>query len=195
MKITRKQLGRIIKERIGGGSRYSELTAHPRSELGKNIADVDFPILVRYRGQSEVLYDQGSLDELLDDLGPNTPYSLDSLSDVEALDIPVGKGIERYSESKQMKITKRQLRRIIKEAFADYADERPNNPMERAYAKKEEANSFSTRRAIAVGIRDAIIGHIEDEKFFEMGAIPQSVIKVIENSSLRVAEAVGEHDG
>ena len=37
-----------------------------------------------------------------------------------------------------MKITKRQLRRIIKEASADYADERPNNPMERAYAKKEQ---------------------------------------------------------
>ena len=43
---------------------------------------------------------------------------------------------------------------------------------------------------IAVGIRDAIIGHLENEGFFEMGAIPQSVIRVIENSSLRVADAV-----
>ena len=37
-----------------------------------------------------------------------------------------------------MKITRRQLRRIIREAFAGYADERPNNPMERAYARKEQ---------------------------------------------------------
>ena len=69
-----------------------------------------------------------------------------------------------------MKITKRQLRRII----------------------EEQAASLSDRRAIAVGIRDAIIGHMEDEKFFEMGAIPQSVIKVIENVSVRVAEATEE---
>ena len=71
-----------------------------------------------------------------------------------------------------MKITKRQLRRII----------------------KEQASSLSDRRAIAVGIRDAIIGHMESEGFFEMGAIPQSVIRVIENSSLRIAEAVEEAD-
>jgi hypothetical protein len=36
-----------------------------------------------------------------------------------------------------MKITRRQLRQIIKEAFSGYADERPRNPMERAYAKRE----------------------------------------------------------
>ena len=44
--------------------------------------------------------------------------------------------------------------------------------------------------AVTNAIRDAIIGHLEDEGFFEMGAIPQSVIRVIENSSLHVADAV-----
>jgi hypothetical protein len=67
-----------------------------------------------------------------------------------------------------MRITRRQLRRII----------------------REQADSFSGRLAITIAIRDAIIGHLENEEFFEMGAIPQSVIRVIENSSLRVADAV-----
>ena len=80
--------------------RIQEMQAHPRGELGRNVADVEFPILVRYDGRSEVLYDADSLDELLDDIGPNTPYSLDSLSDVEAADVPVGSAIERYSEAK-----------------------------------------------------------------------------------------------
>jgi hypothetical protein len=68
----------------------------------------------------------------------------------------------------KMKITKRQLRSII----------------------REQADSLSDRLAISAGIRDAIIDHLENEGFFEMGAIPQSVIKVIENSSLSVAEVV-----
>ena len=38
-----------------------------------------------------------------------------------------------------MKITRRQLRQIIKEAFSGYASERPNNPMERAYARKAQS--------------------------------------------------------
>jgi len=44
--------------------------------------------------------------------------------------------------------------------------------------------------AITIIIRDAIIGLLEDEGFFEMGAIPQSVIKAIENTSLRITDAV-----
>ena len=71
-----------------------------------------------------------------------------------------------------MKITKRQLRRII----------------------REQADSFSGRLAISAAIRDAIIGHLENEGFFEMGAIPQSVIRVIENSSLRITDAVKSAD-
>jgi len=65
-----------------------------------------------------------------------------------------------------MKITRRQLRRIIREG------------------------TFQDRMAITIIIRDAIIGLLEDEGFFEMGAIPQSVIKAIENTSLRITDAV-----
>ena len=54
----------------------------------------------------------------------------------------------------------------------------------------QQADSFSSHLSLSNSIRDAIIGHLEDEGFFEMGAIPQSVIRVIENSSLRVTEAV-----
>ena len=56
MKITKRQLRRIIKEEV----------AHPRGDLGKNIADVDFPISVGYtiNGQSlsEIAYTQDELD-------------------------------------------------------------------------------------------------------------------------------------
>ena len=38
-----------------------------------------------------------------------------------------------------MKITKSKLRQIVMESFSGYADERPNNPMERAYARKEQS--------------------------------------------------------
>jgi len=120
MKITKRQLQKIIIERIGGGRRYSELTAHPRGGLGKNIADVDFPIVVGYEGKSEIAYNQEELDDILDMItgGPgsraNIPYSLDSLADIEPESIPSGKRIERYAES-TMKITKRQLRKIIRE--------------------------------------------------------------------------------
>ena len=111
---------RRIIERIGGGRRYSELTAHPRHDLGKNIADVDFPIVVGYEGKSEIAYNQEELDDILDMItgGPgsraNIPYSLNSLADIEPESIPSGKRIERYAES-TIKITKRQLAQIIKE--------------------------------------------------------------------------------
>ena len=67
-----------------------------------------------------------------------------------------------------MKITRKQLKRII----------------------REQADNFSDRLTISAAIRDAIIGHLENEEFFEMGSIPQSVTRVIENSSLRIAAAV-----
>jgi hypothetical protein len=35
---------------------------------------------------------------------------------------------------------------------------------------------------------------LENENLFEMGEIPQSVIKVVENSSLRIADATKEMD-
>jgi hypothetical protein len=73
-----------------------------------------------------------------------------------------------------MKISKSQLKQIIKEEMAE----------------PQQADSFSGHLSLSNSIRDAIIGHLENEKFFEMGAIPQSVIRVIENSSLRIADAV-----
>lgn len=104
MKITKRQLRKIISERVGGGQ-YSSEPAHRRSGLGKNIADVDFPILVRYSGRSEVVYDQDTLDDLLDYLTRenNIAYSLDSLDDVEAFDTPSGAGIEQYTEGRVLK--------------------------------------------------------------------------------------------
>jgi hypothetical protein len=58
---------------------------------------------------------------------------------------------------------------------------------------EEQAGGVAGRRAITVGIRDAIIGYMENEGLFERGAIPQSVIRAIENSSERVAVAMDSH--
>ena len=89
-----------------------------------------------------------------------------------------------------MKITKQQLKQIIKEELQEArlpAWERPGYEPEPGYDK---ADSFSDHLSLSNSIRDAIIGHLENEKFFEMGALPQSVIRVIENSSLRIADTV-----
>ena len=75
-----------------------------------------------------------------------------------------------------MKITKRQLTKIIKEEVEGL----------------QQADPFSDRLSLSNSIRDDIIGHLENEKFFEMGAIPQSVIKVVENCSLQIADALKE---
>ncbi len=77
-----------------------------------------------------------------------------------------------------MKITKQQLKQIIKEEL----EELP------------QADAFTDRLSLSRSIRDAIIGHLENENLFEMGEIPQSVIKVVENSSLRIADATKETD-
>tara|TARA_B100000131_G_scaffold318903_1_gene363707 strand:- start:533 stop:1156 length:624 start_codon:yes stop_codon:yes gene_type:complete len=120
MKITKSRLRKIIEEEM----------AHPRHNLGKNIADAEFPIVVGYdlngRAQSEIAYNQDELDDILDMItgGPgsraNIPYSLDSLADMEPESIPSGKRIERYTES-TIKITRRQLRQIIKEEISHMA--------------------------------------------------------------------------
>jgi hypothetical protein len=94
-----------------------EETAHPRRDLGKNIADVDFPIVVGFDGTSVIAYTSDELDDILDTAG-NDPYSLNSLADLEPEDVPAGANIEQYSEGKTMKISKRQLKRIIKEEKA-----------------------------------------------------------------------------
>jgi len=116
MRITRRQLRKIVQERI----------AHPRDGLGKNIADAEFPIVVGYnlRGQdqSEIAYNQDELDDILDDVANSgMPYSLDSLEDMEPGDRPVGSDIEQYAEGK-IRITRRQLRQIIKEVYGSTAE-------------------------------------------------------------------------
>ena len=75
-----------------------------------------------------------------------------------------------------MKVTKKQLMQIIKEEVG----------------RLQQADPFSNRLSLSNSIRDGIIDHLESEKFFEMGAIPQSVIKVVENCSLQIADALKE---
>ncbi len=102
MKFTRRQLVELVKEEM----------AHPRGDLGKNIANADFPIVVGYEDQSEIAYDQEELDNILDDIAPRgIAYSLDSLQDMEAKDIPVGASIEQM-ESFQLR--KSSLKEMIK---------------------------------------------------------------------------------
>ena len=105
MRITEKQLRRIIKEEV----------AHARSGLGKSVADAEFPIVVSYADRSEIAYSQDELDDILNDIGPRgIEYSLDSLEDMEPSARPAGGAIDQFGES--MKITKGQLRKIIREA-------------------------------------------------------------------------------
>ena len=109
MKITKRQMRRIIKEEM----------AHPQSGLGKSITDAEFPIVVSYEDRSEIAYNQDDLDDILNDIGPRgIKYSLDSLEDMEPSARPVGGSIEQLGES--MKITRKQLRRIIKEQLSGY---------------------------------------------------------------------------
>ncbi len=77
-----------------------------------------------------------------------------------------------------MKITKQQLKQIIKEEL----EELP------------QSDAFTDRLSLSRSIRDAIIDHLENENLFEMGEIPQSVIKVVENSALRIADATKKMD-
>lgn len=102
MLITRRQLEKLIKEEL----------AHPRDNLGKNIADVEFPIVVGYESKSEIAYNQEELDDILDDIAPRgVPYSLDSLEDVEAEDIPVG---ARIDQMESFQLCKASLKEMIK---------------------------------------------------------------------------------
>ena len=92
--------------------RIQEMRAHPRSgDLEQpRPGETDFPAIVGYsingQPQSEIVYDDEELTQILDYLAPLTgrgeqiPYSIDSLSDVEAGDVPVGADIEQYMEGK-----------------------------------------------------------------------------------------------
>ena len=102
MKLTRQELVEIVKEEM----------AHPRGDLGKNVADAEFPILVGYEGQSEIAYNQDELDNILDTVADQgIAYSLDSLADVEVKDLPVGVGIEVMEK---VTITKSSLSEMIR---------------------------------------------------------------------------------
>ena len=71
-----------------------------------------------------------------------------------------------------MKITKARLKQIIKEEM-------------------NEADEFNERKAQAARIRDGFIGFLESEEGFPMGGIPQSVLRVIENTALTIVDAMG----
>jgi len=116
MKLTRQELVNLVKEEM----------AHPRGDLGVNIADVEFPILVGYEGKSEIAYNRDELDNILDDIAPRgIPYSLDALADVEVQDLPTGVGIEMMekviiTKSKLSEMIKRTVRKTIKEQVVGY---------------------------------------------------------------------------
>ena len=116
MKLTRQELVNLVKEEM----------AHPRGDLGKNIADAEFPILVGYEGQSEISYNQEELDNILDDItSRGIAYSLDSLADVEVQDLPVGVGIEvmekvTITKSRLSEMIRRSVHNTIREQVVGY---------------------------------------------------------------------------
>ena len=110
--ISAGEYHRVIK---GNGDllvKIQEMRAHPRSGDLKQPrpGETEFPAVVGYsingEPQSEIVYNDEELTQVLDYLAPLTgrgeqiPYSIDSLSDVEASDIPVGAEIEQYMEGK-----------------------------------------------------------------------------------------------
>ena len=136
MKITKSRLRRIIKEEM----------AHARSGLGKSVADAEFPIVVSYADRSEIAYSQDELDDILNDIGPRgIEYSLDSLEDMEPSARPAGVAIDQFGES--MKITKRQLRRIIREALmTESASEQAKALLDSEYTITSEKDAPGIRR-------------------------------------------------
>ena len=156
--IIKRQLRRTIREMMRGPAAEMAAAAaesgaagmaHHRGDLGKNIADVDFPIIVSYEGKSEIAYNQDELDDILDYVAPThgssgIPYSLDSISDLEPSSTPLGAEIEQLAAGKKMKITKRQLRRIIKE----YATSLRKEPMTPDYVYNSMAKNKSVRTGI-----------------------------------------------
>ena len=116
MKLTRQELVNLVKEEM----------AHPRGDLGKNIADAEFPILVGYEDQSEIAYSQEELDNILDDItSRGIAYSLDPLADVEVQDLPVGVGIEvmekvTITKSRLSEMIRRSVHNTIKEQVVGY---------------------------------------------------------------------------
>lgn len=132
MKLTRQELVYLVKEEM----------AHPRGNLGKNIADAEFPILVGYEGVSEIAYNQEDLDNILDTIADQgVPYSLDSLTDVEVQDLPAGVGIEMMEK---ITITKSRLSGMIKRAVKETIKEQVVGYQPPAKKEKESDNYLTT---------------------------------------------------
>ena len=73
-----------------------------------------------------------------------------------------------------MKITKRQLRQIIKEEMSSL----------------DEAMDFNERKVQVTRIHDGFVGFLEAEKKFPMGKIPRSVLDAIMKTALTVVDAM-----
>ena len=217
MKITKRQLRRIIRERAGD----IQAPAHPRGDLGKNIADVEFPIVVGYEGGSEIAYNQHELDDILDDIapshGPSTgiKYSLNQLDELEPEDIPVGANIEFFGEC-QVLITKRQLRKIIREGILkEYGNPAPpKNSNWRAFADNFDIGvldldemaydlgftDFSdmdlsiTPRRLAMRDQTAFITALQDSSSLAAGLAPDEILRIATASPGMRVQPLGEAD-
>ena len=141
MILSKKELLMLLYE----SSIMKEKVAHPRGSGAVSTGELEFPVVVSYKGSSEIAYDQSELDDILDDIAPvlgddpGIPYALDALADVEAEDMPVGLEIEQYGEG--MKISKRRLQAIIKEEKAKILREQSDNPYLDALASVTESSN------------------------------------------------------
>ena len=73
-----------------------------------------------------------------------------------------------------MKITKRQLRRVIKEEISNL----------------DEAMDFNERKVQVTRIHDGFVDFLEAEKKFPMGEIPRSVLDAIMKTALATVDAM-----
>ena len=132
MRLTRQELVEIVKEEM----------AHPRGDLGKNIADVDFPVLVGYEGRSEIAYNQDELDNILDTVADQgIAYSLDSLADVEVQDLPAGVEIEVMEK---VTITKSRLSEMIRRTVQSTINEQVVGYQAPEGAEESEQDDYLT---------------------------------------------------
>jgi hypothetical protein len=74
----------------------------------------------------------------------------------------------------RMRITKRQLKRIIKEEMSNL----------------DEAMDFNERKVQVTRIHDGFVDFLESEKKFPMGEIPRSVLDAIMKTALATVDAM-----
>ena len=80
-----------------------------------------------------------------------------------------------------MKITKRRLRRIIKEAYNPEVMDTPSNT---------HAKSFHERKVQVVRIHDGFVDFLEAEEKFPIGEIPRSVMDALMKAALITVDAM-----